>query len=85
MCILLIYNCFSTGIAIILILFYGRLRAAGKSNADGPKKARTRERSARAMPAPEANAELQTNLDVCQPTLLFILVVLYKNLLGYMS
>ncbi|XP_076908756.1 putative serine/threonine-protein kinase At1g54610 [Bidens hawaiensis] len=40
-----------------------RLRAAGKSNADGAKKARTRERSARAMPAPEANAELQTNLD----------------------
>nr|XP_043606370.1 probable serine/threonine-protein kinase At1g54610 [Erigeron canadensis] len=40
-----------------------RLRAAGKSNADGVKKTRTRERSARAIPAPEANAELQTNLD----------------------
>ncbi|PWA91602.1 hypothetical protein CTI12_AA088760 [Artemisia annua] len=40
-----------------------RLRAAGKSHADGVKKTRTRERSARAMPAPEANAELQSNLD----------------------
>ncbi|XP_024960992.1 probable serine/threonine-protein kinase At1g54610 [Cynara cardunculus var. scolymus] len=40
-----------------------RLRAAGKSNADGAKKTRTRERPARAVPAPEANAELQTNLD----------------------
>ncbi|KAJ9549706.1 hypothetical protein OSB04_022249 [Centaurea solstitialis] len=40
-----------------------RLRAAGKSNADGVKKTRTRERPARAVPAPEANAELQTNLD----------------------
>ncbi|MFS7897120.1 putative protein-serine/threonine kinase CMGC-CDK-CRK7-CDK9 family [Helianthus anomalus] len=40
-----------------------RLRAAAKSNADGAKKARTRERSARAIAAPEANAELQTNLD----------------------
>ncbi|KAI3703674.1 hypothetical protein L1987_73866 [Smallanthus sonchifolius] len=40
-----------------------RLRAAGKSNADGVKKTRTRERPARAMPAPEANAELQVNID----------------------
>ncbi|KAK1438284.1 hypothetical protein QVD17_04091 [Tagetes erecta] len=40
-----------------------RLRAAAKSNAEGVRKTRTRERSARAMPAPDANAELQTNLD----------------------
>ncbi|KAI3692503.1 hypothetical protein L6452_32319 [Arctium lappa] len=40
-----------------------RLRAAGKTNADGVKKTRTRERSVRAMPAPEANAELQANID----------------------
>lgn len=46
--------------------FCGRLRAAGKTNADGVKKTRTRDRSARAMPAPEANAELQVNIDVRQ-------------------
>ncbi|KAK9288922.1 hypothetical protein L1049_017393 [Liquidambar formosana] len=40
-----------------------RLRAAGKANADGVKKSRPRDRSVRAMPAPEANAELQSNLD----------------------
>lgn len=40
-----------------------RLRAAGKTNADGVKKSRTRERHARAMAAPEANAELQANID----------------------
>ncbi|GJS81057.1 probable serine/threonine-protein kinase [Tanacetum coccineum] len=41
-----------------------RLRAAGKNtNAEGAKKTRTRERHARAMPAPEANAELQANID----------------------
>nr|XP_043627451.1 probable serine/threonine-protein kinase At1g54610 [Erigeron canadensis]XP_043627452.1 probable serine/threonine-protein kinase At1g54610 [Erigeron canadensis]XP_043627453.1 probable serine/threonine-protein kinase At1g54610 [Erigeron canadensis] len=40
-----------------------RLRAAGRTNADGVKKTRTRERPARAMPAPEANAELQANID----------------------
>lgn len=39
-----------------------RLRAAGKANAEA-KKARSRDRAARAMPAPEANAELQANLD----------------------
>ncbi|KAL3727535.1 hypothetical protein ACJRO7_032294 [Eucalyptus globulus] len=37
-----------------------RLRAAGKGNIDGVKKTRPRPR---AMPAPEANAELQANLD----------------------
>ncbi|XP_068661623.1 probable serine/threonine-protein kinase At1g54610 [Aristolochia californica] len=41
-----------------------RLRAAGgRANGDGVKKARGRERPARAIPAPEANAELQANLD----------------------
>lgn len=42
-----------------------RLRAVGKVNADGMKKSRPRDRAVRAMPAPEANAELQANLDVC--------------------
>ncbi|OVA04356.1 Protein kinase domain [Macleaya cordata] len=41
-----------------------RLRAAGgKANANGVKKTRTRERAVRAYPAPEANAELQANID----------------------
>ncbi|RZB49513.1 probable serine/threonine-protein kinase At1g54610 isoform X2 [Glycine soja] len=40
-----------------------RLRAAGKAQADGPKKHHTRDRAAKAFPAPEANAELQSNID----------------------
>ncbi|WCJ23553.1 Protein kinase superfamily protein [Euphorbia peplus] len=40
-----------------------RLRAIGKANPDGVKKSRARERAVRAGPAPEANAELQANLD----------------------
>ncbi|KAL5541792.1 hypothetical protein UlMin_009502 [Ulmus minor] len=40
-----------------------RLRAAGKASADGVKKSRARERSVRGMAAPDANAELQANLD----------------------
>ncbi|KAJ6802798.1 putative protein kinase superfamily protein [Iris pallida] len=41
-----------------------RLRAArGRANGDGTKKSRTRDRAPRAFPAPEANAELQANLD----------------------
>lgn len=39
-----------------------RLRAASKAQGDAAKKSRTRDRP-RAMPAPEANAELQANLD----------------------
>jgi len=41
-----------------------RLRAAGKAQVDGPKKHRSRDRGAKAFPAPEANAELQSNIDV---------------------
>lgn len=41
-----------------------RLRAAGKANADGVKKSRPRDRG-RGIPVPEANAELQANIDVC--------------------
>lgn len=40
-----------------------RLRAAGRANADGVKKVRHRDRAMRAIPAPEANAELQANID----------------------
>ena len=48
----------------LIVTFNFRLRATGKSNADGVKKTRTRDRAPRAIPAPEANAELQANLDV---------------------
>ncbi|GAB4835902.1 hypothetical protein Ancab_000821 [Ancistrocladus abbreviatus] len=40
-----------------------RLRAASKAQGDAVKKARSRDRPVRAIPAPEANAELQSNLD----------------------
>ncbi|KAM7277720.1 hypothetical protein ACFE04_004854 [Oxalis oulophora] len=40
-----------------------RLRAIGKANMDGVKKSHPRGRSSRGIPAPEANAELQPNLD----------------------
>ncbi|KAJ9180161.1 hypothetical protein P3X46_008440 [Hevea brasiliensis] len=40
-----------------------RLRAAAKAQGDNAKKVRTRELAARGMPAPEANAELQSNID----------------------
>ncbi|KAG6701583.1 hypothetical protein I3842_08G172200 [Carya illinoinensis] len=40
-----------------------RLKAPSKVQAEGAKKTRTRGRAVRAFPAPEANAELQSNLD----------------------
>lgn len=51
---------------LIVFLFLHRQRAlSGKGNAgDASKKARGRDRGDRAVPAPEANAELQINLDV---------------------
>jgi hypothetical protein len=51
----------------------------GKSNGvDGTKRARARERS-RAIPAPEANAENQTNLDVSQTCSYVCLLYLTLN------
>ncbi|PNX57381.1 putative serine threonine-protein kinase, partial [Trifolium pratense] len=47
-----------------------RLRAAGRANADGVKKSRPRERVGRGLPIPDANAELQANIDVCPIKLL---------------
>ncbi|XP_058752928.1 probable serine/threonine-protein kinase At1g54610 [Vicia villosa] len=40
-----------------------RQRAANKTRVDGSKKHRTRDRAAKAFHAPEANAELQSNID----------------------
>jgi cyclin-dependent kinase 12/13 len=42
--------------------------AGGRANGDGTNKARTRDRP-RGVPAPEANAELQVNIDVCSMNL----------------
>lgn len=51
----------------LISMFYDyRLRAAGKANAGGAKKSRTRDRCAKGIQVPEANAELQANIDVCQ-------------------
>ncbi|KAL8162795.1 hypothetical protein V2J09_014284 [Rumex salicifolius] len=40
-----------------------RLRASKRTTADGTKKSRMHDRGPRAIPAPEANAELQSNID----------------------
>ncbi|KAL9255371.1 putative serine/threonine-protein kinase [Drosera capensis] len=40
-----------------------RSKAAAKPNADGLKRSRRRSRAVRGIPAPEANAELQANID----------------------
>ncbi|OEL24519.1 putative serine/threonine-protein kinase [Dichanthelium oligosanthes] len=44
------------------VLFDSLRAAGGRANGDGARKTRTRERP-RAVPAPEANAELQANID----------------------
>ena len=39
---------------------------SGKASANvGAKKVKVRDHAGRAIPAPEANAEIQANLDVC--------------------
>ncbi|XP_019198905.1 PREDICTED: probable serine/threonine-protein kinase At1g54610 isoform X2 [Ipomoea nil] len=40
-----------------------RLRVAGRTNADVVRRSRQRDRATKAIPAPEANAELQANID----------------------
>lgn len=52
-------------VQVELSLWVCRQRAAGKAQGDGAKRTHRRDRPARAGAAPEANAELQSNLDVC--------------------
>jgi hypothetical protein len=47
-----------------LLLLSSRQRAAAKAKGEVTKKTRPRDRSHRTGPVPEANAELQANLDV---------------------
>lgn len=60
-----------------------RLRAAGKAQADGPKKHRTRNRAAKAFPAPEANAELQSNIDVRSKGVLILIITSILEMLWF--
>lgn len=55
-----------------------RQRAAGKAQVDGAKKHRTRHR-AKPNPAPEANAELQSNIDVCSKSPLKIIIQVFQS------
>lgn len=52
---------------------------SGKANAgDGARRVKVRDRVGRAIPAPEANAEIQANLDVCDRFMFIHLsIVLY--------
>lgn len=51
----------------MITIFLIRQRGlSGKANVvDGARKVKVRDRAGRAIPAPEANAEVQANLDVC--------------------
>lgn len=62
----LVSFCFAYMLTQLELLYLIRQRGlSGKSQVvDGNKKTRTRERAGRAFPAPEANAEIQSNLDV---------------------
>lgn len=71
---LLLFSCFIINFSTVFVQFFtGDFRfflrqkaLSGKaSTVDGVKRGRARERG-RAVPAPEANAEIQTNLDVSQ-------------------
>lgn len=61
------------------------MRTAGKANADAVKRSRQRDRAVRAFPAPEANAELQANLDVCQITCFFQQKIFLAFVFVYLS
>lgn len=51
---------------------------SGKANVvDGNRRVRSRDRGGRAVPAPEANAELQANLDVCLDNLPIYLLFIF--------
>lgn len=52
--------------------------------ADGNRKVRVRDRVSRAIPAPEANAELQANLDVSGDFFIFFLNTVFFYTIRYL-
>lgn len=60
-----------------------RLRAASRAQGDSARKTRPRDRGVRAMPAPEANAELQSNIDVCPIACLYSKIIILFLMLYY--
>jgi hypothetical protein len=62
-----------------------RQRAGSKAQVDGSKKLRIRECVVKAMPAPEANAELQSNIDVCSNKLLILLITHIRVMLWFIQ
>lgn len=67
-------RCSASDDAVVSCLLHRQRGLGGKGIAgDSTKKARVRDRGTRAVPAPEANAELQINLDVRGTDSLFCL------------
>lgn len=64
-----------------IYLDYRQRDLGGKAHAvDGTRRVRVHERVGRAIPAPEANAELQVNLDVSQTdSILFLRYITMPN------
>jgi hypothetical protein len=60
-------------------MIYSLRAAGGRANGDGTKK-RTLDRP-KAVPAPEANAELQVNIDVCWMNLLLLALFCFYGLI----
>lgn len=61
---------------MLFIIGFRQRGLNGKAQAvDGTKKIKNRDRVSRAMPAPEANAELQTNLDVSGTCCTFFFII----------
>lgn len=66
---------------IIYVFFLRQRGLSGKANAgDGARRVKVRDRVGRAVPAPEANAEIQANLDVCDILMLFHLSIIIDHL-----
>ena len=52
---------------------------AGKTHGDTSKKVNFRDRKSRAVPAPEANAELQENIQVCKKQIHIVLKIINET------
>lgn len=60
----------------VSLLLYRQRGLSGKSSVvDGNRRIRPRDRGSRAIPAPEANAELPANLDVSYTSSFFLFVL----------
>lgn len=69
-----------------IFVYFRQRRLSGKGNVvDGARRVKVRDGVGRAVPAPEANAEIPANLNVCDLSFCLYLILVYYIFVRFLS